>query len=56
MSGQINTITFGLKNIPIEDGSQIRQILRKMGVYYNFQIMEEDENMIELLFDLDKDQ
>lgn len=52
VSGRVGTTTFGITKIEASNGSAVRQALRSLGVTYNQQILPDDPNALELLFDL----
>jgi hypothetical protein len=52
MSGQKNHETFGINNIDFKSGMILKdQLGQNLGIDAKFQRMEDDPNMIELLFD-----
>ena len=56
MSGKKNHETFGISNIDFKDGMRLKdQLGHSLGIDAKFQRMEEDNNMIELLFDTNEE-
>jgi len=56
MSGKKNHETFGISNIDFKSGMRLKdQLGHSLGIDAKFQRMEEDNNMVELLFDTNEE-
>jgi hypothetical protein len=56
ITGKLHTSTYGISNISMKQGLELKDILRNMRIDARYQQLETDKNSVEMLFDLNQDQ